>query len=372
MREMKGKVVPQILTWVKSWTEFSDGRASEVAANLRIRPSLFLLPGTAQNGYCPLTTTTRTPQFAMPPTAPPSHRPVSKLKVALLWAFMAGMIAFWLAFAVWLRPDSPPAPESPAVGRTLVLVVIGRVFLLTGIAGYIVVLFTTCLTFDFSQPIWPSLKKKNYFANIFVPLLFIIGIVLTVGAFLSPLLLTFGLSPQAADILPFILVLGLSQMLQLWVLIWAPLETRAIRQRLLAQGLTQAQLKSAHLIGLSTPGQSRAKRFFAIEEDIGGLWIEPERLIYYGDGERFSITRDELVALERKNDAGSTTMLGGVAHVILHVRSAEGSIRQIRLHTEGLWTMGQKRRAMDELAEALERWREAPSALVAGQPPVSG
>ena len=130
MREMKGKVVPQILTWVKSWTEFSDGRASEVAANLRIRPSLFLLPGTAQNGYCPLTTTTRTPQFAMPPTAPPSHRPVSKLKVALLWAFMAGMAygSFFGQLSELGRPDPSGASSMIVVaikGAGLVLAFVG-------------------------------------------------------------------------------------------------------------------------------------------------------------------------------------------------------------------------------------------------------
>jgi hypothetical protein len=48
-----------------------------------------------------------------------------------------------------------------------------------------------------------------------------------------------------------------------------------------------------------------------------------------------------------------------IAAVILRVRQADGSERQIRLHTEGLWTLSQKRRAMDKLAAAIEQWHTA-------------
>jgi hypothetical protein len=49
-------------------------------------------------------------------------------------------------------------------------------------------------------------------------------------------------------------------------------------------------------------------------------------------------------------------MLGGVTHIILHVTLPDGSERQIRLHTEGHWTMGAKGRAMDELEERILEW----------------
>jgi hypothetical protein len=45
-----------------------------------------------------------------------------------------------------------------------------------------------------------------------------------------------------------------------------------------------------------------------------------------------------------------------VGATILHVKLADGSVRQIRLHTEGHWTMGRKRKAMDALADAIARW----------------
>jgi len=55
-------------------------------------------------------------------------------------------------------------------------------------------------------------------------------------------------------------------------------------------------------------------------------------------------------------DTKSTTMLSGTAHVILHVRLAGGGARQIRLHNEGVWTMGGKKRASDELAARINEW----------------
>jgi hypothetical protein len=89
---------------------------------------------------------------------------------------------------------------------------------------------------------------------------------------------------------------------------------------------------------------------------MGALWVGPEQLIYWGDGEQFGIRREQIVAIERKADNRSTTMLAGITHVILHVKLPDGSVRKIRLHVEGLVTMGQKRRTMDALAEAINHW----------------
>jgi hypothetical protein len=135
-----------------------------------------------------------------------------------------------------------------------------------------------------------------------------------------------------------------------------PVETHIIRKRLTAAGVTPAQMQTATLVGLSNPASGYAKRFGRIEEDVGALWISPELLIYRGDSEQFDISRDQISAIEQKADNRSTSVLAGIAHVILHVKLSDGSIRQIRLHTEGLWTMGQRKRKMDELAEAIYRW----------------
>ena len=89
---------------------------------------------------------------------------------------------------------------------------------------------------------------------------------------------------------------------------------------------------------------------------MGAMWVGPDQIIYWGDGEQFGLAREQIVEIERKADHRSTTMLAGIAHVILHVRLPDGSVRQIRLHVEGLATMGQKRRTMDALAEAINQW----------------
>ena len=59
-------------------------------------------------------------------------------------------------------------------------------------------------------------------------------------------------------------------------------------------------------------------------------------------------------------DAASTSALSGTAHVILRVRQLDGSERRIRLHCEGILTLGAKRVAMNALAERIQAWRSQP------------
>ena len=200
------------------------------------------------------------------------------------------------------------------------------------------------------------MKAKKYVANILVTVVVGLGLGFAVSAFLSPVLFLLGVNSGLATMLPVLGMVGLLQVVQLWLLIWSPLEKRFITTRLMAQGITAGQLHTSMLIGLSNPASGTLKRFGAIEEDMGALWVGPDQLVYRGDSVQLAITRDQLTRIERKEDTHSTSMLAGVAHVILHIRQADASERQIRLHTEGLWTMGQKRQAMDRLANVISRW----------------
>jgi hypothetical protein len=149
------------------------------------------------------------------------------------------------------------------------------------------------------------------------------------------------------------------------------LTRRLITRRLVARGLHPAQLQGAWLIGISDPQRSSFKKWTLVEDDIGALWIGGEQLIYWGDAKEFAIAPEQIVQLERRADAGSTSMLSGTAHVILHVQFPEG-LRQIRLHTEGYWTLGQGRQAMDALGEALSYWlTQARRAAAAPAPPAN-
>jgi hypothetical protein len=160
-------------------------------------------------------------------------------------------------------------------------------------------------------------------------------------------------------------VIALWFMAQVWVLAWAPVEKQVIIKRLVAQGITTPQVQSGILVGISNPASGFGTRFAAVEEDIGVLWVGPDQLVYCGDGERFAATREQVLQIERRTDNRGQTVLGGVRHVILHIAQPGGGERQVRLHVEGLWTLGQKRRVMDHLAEQIEAWHAHPAPAAA-------
>ena len=246
--------------------------------------------------------------------------------------------------------------SAPPVVHSVVSILFGGFFMVLGLVGYLAVTYTGCFTFDFSRPVWMAVKTKLFFVNIIIPVVLALGAGFILSAFLGLVLKTMGMDSGMADFLPVMLMIGCFQAMQLWVLIWSPMERLIIERRLAPLGIKPEQLRTAVLVGLSNPASCFTKRFAAIEEDIGALWVGPEQLIYWGDGEQFGISREQIVEIERKADNRSTTVLGGIAHIILHVGLPDDSVRQIRLHMEGVWTMGQKRRTMDSVADAITKW----------------
>jgi hypothetical protein len=286
-----------------------------------------------------------------------------------MWLLVVGVMVFWVVFWLWRDHGRMPAEEpSGVIVHSVFSLFIGGFFLVLGVASYLAVIFSGCFTFGYKHPVWPAAKTKLFFVNIIVTVLLALGVGFLLAAFLGPVLVALGLDAGLANMLPVMLMVVGVQLLQLWVLVWSPLEKRIITQRLAALGITPAQLKTAALVGLSNPASGLAKRFAAIEEDMGALWVGPEQLIYWGDNEQFGITRENLAQMERKADNRSTSVLGGIAHIILHVKRPDSSIRQIRLHTEGHWTMGQKRKAMDALADAIARWHAGNAPVSASEP----
>src|SRR5262249_31362465 len=156
------------------------------------------------------------------------------------------------------------------------------------------------------------------------PLLVAMGIGFCLSALLAPVLSERGMDTGMINILPVLGIIGLLQIVQFTILIWAPLERRIITARLAAKGIGPHLLKTAVLVGISDPASGFAKRFGTIEEDMGALWVTPDWISYRGDLEQFDITRDRLLELERKADKRSTTMLAGIAHIILHVKLTDG------------------------------------------------
>ena len=276
---------------------------------------------------------------------------------------MVGFI-FAIATFCFMRGHHATAPEdesgAPPVNslfHAIFYLVLGVFTLGCSVAAYFLLWFTCCFTFDYSHPVWNSVKAKKYLFNIFIAVGMSLGIGFILTAFLSPVLTSMGLPPAQAGILPVLGVIIAFQLMQLWVLIWSPMEKRMIIKRLGAMGITPAQLQGAMFIGISNPASGMLKRFGSIEEDMGALWVSPDRLAFRGDVEQFDLTRDQIEEIERRADNRSSTVLAGIAHVVLHVRLPDGSIRQMRLHVEGQGTMGGKRRAMDTLAGAIDRWQ---------------
>lgn len=291
---------------------------------------------------------------------PTNQRP-SKLRIVLTWLLLVVAIAVLAVLAFWWNRGPTPAAapsEGPtgAIVHSIFFLFVGGFFLVLGVMSYLAVIFTGSFTFNYNQPVWGAVKTKQFFANIIVIVLLALGAGFALTAFLAPVLTALGLDAGLAYMLPLMVMLVGVQVVLLWVLVWSPLEKYIITRRLAALGITPGELRSAALVGLSNPASGLAKRFAAIEEDMGALWIGPDLLMYRGDNEQFDLTRAQLVQMERKADKRSTSVLGGIAHVILHVKQPDGSIRQIRLHTEGHWTMGRKRKAMDALAEAIAGW----------------
>jgi hypothetical protein len=299
-------------------------------------------------------------------------KPVSKLKVALLWAILIGNLIFWIGFWTWRhRNDPTPPPDAEAgseIFRSIGMFIVGAFFLAAGIVSYCIIIATTCFTFNFAKPVFAAYKGKQYLAKIIVPTLIALGVGFILSVFLDPLLRSLGLKGQLTFLLPLFIALIPLQIAQMWISIWVPVIKKLIAKRLGARGILPAQLQSAILMGISDPTKSSFKKMTLIEDDIGALWIAGNQIIYWGDTDQFAITREQLLQLERRADAGSTAMLAGTAHVILHVQQPDGSVRQIRLHAEGHWTLGRNRKATDELAAAITAWHGTAQAAV--PPPI--
>jgi len=118
------------------------------------------------------------------------------------------------------------------------------------------------------------------------------------------------------------------------------------------------QLQSAILIGISDPLRSSFKKMTLVEDDIGALWI--------GWGTvAIGVTPSNLPSRPGNSSNSSAGRRGQHyhaqrhGHVILHIQLPDGSVRQIRLHTEGHWTLGRNRKP----------WTPWPLRFPTGTPP---
>src|SRR5215472_1731385 len=129
-----------------------------------------------------------------------TKKPVSKFKVFLMWFLLIGNLVFWIAFWTWRHGSNPSAPPDAETGsgifRAIFLVVIGGFFLAAGTGSYLIIVATTCLTFDFSNPVFSAYKGKQYLAKIVVPTLIGLGVGSMLAVVLEPVLRSFGVTGE--------------------------------------------------------------------------------------------------------------------------------------------------------------------------------
>jgi hypothetical protein len=263
-----------------------------------------------------------------------------------------------LLFIKYVLSASPHAEVFHSVPPMLIAFtsfVIGGFCLLLGTLLYAMVIATRCFTFNFKRPFWNTMKVKLYITNIFVLFFLDIGLGFLLSVFITPLLTAVGfplIIALAIPILGAVLVVGLATS---FVSIWTPLDRPMISQRLLALGIPEKELESGVLAGISDPGKSSFKKLAMVEEDVGMLWLKPDRIVYHGDRESFEIEPEHLVAMERSTDPGSLAAYGGAVDIILRFKQDETE-RRVRLHTEGNWTLHATRSSLNELARKLNAW----------------
>jgi hypothetical protein len=288
--------------------------------------------------------------------------PVKKLiGIVVLLAVMAGGIS------VGLMARGGPAPAaSPDPVVHILLMAGGIVFAVLGAALYGVVLVTSCFTFNFQKPFLKSYGPKLWVLNVVVGLLLQAAVAFMMAPVLFEILFRH-LPAQVALLTAFLAPFVVANLVMVWLSIWTPLEWILIKRRLAARGIPREHLATGMCMGLSDPSKSSFKKFTLVEEDMGMLWINPDMLRYRGDSIDFDIRRDQLLEIERRADAGSTSSYFGAAHVIIRFAQDDATEQRQRLHTEGNWTQTGKAKALNDLAERLSTWKSSPAQLGAAR-----
>jgi hypothetical protein len=87
------------------------------------------------------------------------------------------------------------------------------------------------------------------------------------------------------------------------------------------------------------------------------MWFDEDRIVFLGDVCPWSITRDQLLRIERAAMKSATSAYFGAVHVVLHFARPDGITGCVRLHRPGVRTQSANSRALDDLADRLESWK---------------
>lgn len=279
--------------------------------------------------------------------------------------FVAGLVAL---LTVMVGPGliglklgrGTQGPNAAPVGVVAFLfVAVGLLLVVLGGAAYGLILLTRCFTLSLDKPFLPAYKPKLWFANLLVGLLVQGGFAFIIAPGMFNIL-SLVLPPSVAMPVAYFAPFMTGQLLFIWFTPWAPLEKMLIAKRLNRLGIPAAALTSGIYVGISNPERSSFKKLSLIEDDMGMMWIEGDRLVYRGDSTAWDIRYDQLMGVERVVDAGSTSAYFGAVHVILRFCDLSGVIQRLRIHSEGDWTMTGRARRLKYIADRLEAWHQSP------------
>jgi hypothetical protein len=299
-------------------------------------------------------------------TTPPIRTLSATKRLLGLLGLLAVMIIFpAIAFLFDHRDKTPAGMPQPI--SSIALILIGAVLGLLAAAWWGLVILTRAFTFDFRRPFFARYRMKGWSCKLVAEGLFEFAFAFvcapTIMALMSRVTVPDILHPFALMAPLLIGIIGFS-----WFQLMAPVERNLIGDRLRALGITPDQSRTGWLMGISNPDRNSFKKFPLVEEDMGMLWISPSHISYRGDTTAWDFTRDEVLDVERRADAGGVSAYFGAVHVILHVQNPDGSQHRIRLHPEGKWTAAAMARDLERLAARIQLWRQNISADPSGIP----
>jgi hypothetical protein len=291
-----------------------------------------------------------------PPDATTPPRVLSGGKRLLGLAALLGVIIVCGSLGLMMRSEPVPEADAPSLLSSVAYLLFAAAAAVLGLAVYGVAFATRCLTFRLDRPFFPAYRWKAWVFKLAYELLLQVAFAFACAPTVFALL--YGRLPGQVVALvglgaPFVL----AQFVMTWLTTTGPIDRAVIARRMAALGFGPDRLPGGLPMGVSNPDRSSFKKFPLIEEDLGMLWLTSTHLSFRGDATAWDFPRADVLAVERKADAGATSSYFGAVQVILRVRQSDGVERRVRLHPQGGFTQSAHAAALNTLADRLESWR---------------
>lgn len=280
----------------------------------------------------------------------------SSLKRLIGLLGLVAVILGSMGFGLWLSGGPRPAPPAASPLGVLPMLLLATLMLVLGGALYALVLISSGFTFRFDRPILPGYAQRRRIYNLFLGVFPAAAFANLCAPGLLPMLSRFlrdHLTLPAAFFLPFIV----AQFLFVWLDLHAPVEAGLVHERLRALGLPPEVLRRGYRVGISDATKKKSGRAGMCEDDIGMLWLDPQRLVYRGDSQAFDIRPEQLLSIERRSHPREVGSYWGVLHILLRFTQDDGRELQYFLHAQGCWTLSGGGRFLDDLHEHLTSWQ---------------